>query len=146
LGENDILEISEGSRVVGRVRILAVLNPLLQRPPGAHVPVPDFADWSDESNPLPENWTAVDPESGQNLLAELKRELPPGHALHGQRLRAVGRSRSQDDVLFESLDQGTAFVVHLAWSAETDPRWPHTIAFDSIGHFFRQWPRAELDG
>jgi hypothetical protein len=145
LDEHDILEISEGSRVVGRARILAVSNPVLQRPPGTHLAVPDYAEWSDDSNPLPENWLTVDPKSGQNLVAELNRELAPGHVLRGQRLRAVGRSRPQDDVLFESLDDRTAFVVHLTWSAASDPRWPHTIAFDNIGHFFRRWPREELD-
>lgn len=146
LDQGDIVEISEGSRVVGRALILRVLNPLLQRPPGVHLAVPEYPDWTDESSPLPENWMPLDSRTAAHLLVELRRELCPGHLLFDRQLRAVGQSRPQDDVLFESLDgDGAVYVVHLTWNPETNPNWPHTTRFETMGHFFRRWPRDELD-
>lgn len=147
LDQGDIVEISEGSRVVGHARILRILNPLLQRPSGVHLAVPEYPDWTDESNPLPENWMRLDSKSAAHFLAELRRELCPSHSLFERQLRAVGQSRPQDDVLFESLQgDGAVYVVHLTWNRETDPRWPRTTRFESMGQFFRHWPRDELDG
>jgi hypothetical protein len=145
LDAGDVIEISEGSRVVGRARILRVLNPLLQRAAGPSAT--DGGDGSALANPLPESWFAVDAKMSDTLVAELHRELPSGHTLFGHRVRAIARSGPQDDVLFESLEGNRdVFVVHLTWRPETDPTWPFTTRFDSINEFFRKWPREELDG
>lgn len=147
LDVHDILEVSEGARVVGHARILRVLNPVLQRPPSEHLSVPEVEHWSDKSNPLPENWTCVDPASGRRLVAELQREVCAKHVLFQRHVRAVGRSALRDDVLFASLEgDGVVYVVHLTWDRESDPEWPFTTRFESIGHFFRRWPRDELHG
>lgn len=93
---------------------------------------------------LPPEWEQLPANVATQLLAELHRELPSSHLLHGQPLRAVARWKGRDDVLFESTSHETrVYWVHLTWNTETDPHWPWTIAFESRAHFASTW-RNEL--
>ena len=143
LNVGDIIEISEGSRVVGHARILRILNPLLQREvSSATAHARNLAT----ANDLPKNWFPVDEKLSETLLAELRREVSPQHILFGRRLRAIARNGSRDDVLFKSVDDDEAvFVVHLTWNPETDPAWPFTTRFEDQSQFSRRWPLEELD-
>ena len=78
---------------------------------------------------LLEPWYQV---SDPALVAELTRELPPGHALFGKDVRVIARRRDRDDVLFEICD-GTQRLakVHLTYTKESDPSWPSTQLFSS---------------
>jgi hypothetical protein len=79
-----------------------------------------------------ELWHAVGPEA-QGLVAELEREVGPGHPLAGVRVVAVARRDDRDDVLFLLPEAGERLArVHLTWSGrrETDPRWPHTLFYE----------------
>jgi hypothetical protein len=66
------------------------------------------------------------------LVAELHRELAPGHLLYGKNVTVLARRRDRDDVLFELCD-GTRRLaqVHLTYATESDPAWPSTQLFDS---------------
>lgn len=84
-------------------------------------------------------------ESAANLEAELHRELPASHQLHGRQLEAVGRRAGRDDVLFRSRSQGgPVFWVHLTWAIENDPPWPWTETYRDLEDFLERWPREEL--
>jgi hypothetical protein len=66
---------------------------------------------------------------------ELRKEVGPGHPLHGKTCVPVGRRIDQDEFLFRV--DGAAFayaVVHLTWSGkpERDPALPRTEAFPSL--------------
>ena len=66
------------------------------------------------------------------LVAEMQRELPIGHALHGIAVTALGRWDDKDDVLFALLDgTGRLAAVHLTFQVETDVRWPGFSMFAS---------------
>lgn len=67
---------------------------------------------------------------------ELARELPPHHVLAGIPVKAIGFRQDCDDVAFELLD-GTAriAVVHLTWTRERDPHWPHADLYADAGEF-----------
>ncbi|MES2644305.1 MAG: hypothetical protein V4850_32770 [Myxococcota bacterium] len=85
-------------------------------------------------------WIAV---SRGNLEEELRREVPPGHALHGVLVRAVGRRDDADTVLFVTTREDAPLaVVHLTWRAEADPRWP---AVDLLPSIEAWWARHEED-
>ena len=64
------------------------------------------------------------------LVAELQREVPKGHALHGIPVTVLGRRDDKDDVLY-ALQDGTGrfAVVHLTFQVETDVRWPSFWTF-----------------
>lgn len=95
---------------------------------------------------LPETWFALAREDAAKLEAELHRELPTTHLLHGRRLVAVARRFRRDDVLFTSpTREGEAFWVHLTWSVETDPQWPFTVVYQDMTDFAERWPREELE-
>lgn len=70
--------------------------------------------------PLPPSWTA----QVSDLTAELSRELRAGHVLRGRNMRTLARSGRQDDVLFEDIDSGELWVVHLTWSRREKPPFP----------------------
>lgn len=93
----------------------------------------------------PEPWVAVTDERQRSaLLAELARELLPGHVLSGATLRVLARSEAADDVLFEV--EGCNFrlaEVHLTWSRGTDPGWPWTAVFLDLEEWranVPEWP------
>jgi hypothetical protein len=82
----------------------------------------------------PEPWVAVTDESQRSaLLAELARELSPGHVLLGATLRVLAQSEAADDVLFEVEGRNFRLAeVHLTWGRETNPRYPRTAVFLSL--------------
>jgi hypothetical protein len=93
---------------------------------------------------LPQGWIPVSGESAAKLEAELHRELPSSHQLHGRDLEAIGRRAGRDDVLFSS-QGGPVFWVHLTWANEKDPQWPRTVTYTDLADFLERWPREEQD-
>ena len=60
------------------------------------------------------------------LVAELRRELGPGHAMFGRTWMAVARALPEDEVLFT--DGEEVAMVHLAWTSRVErPPWPQAI-------------------
>lgn len=76
-------------------------------------------------------WSPISGREAENLERELLRELPTGHVLKLLPVRAFARRLDRDDVAFE-LDDGRRCVVHLTWSVETDPDWPHWSFVDEL--------------
>jgi hypothetical protein len=78
-------------------------------------------------------WRAVVGDENEHFVAELKREMCPGHTLYGVSVYTVARRTNQDDFLF-SLDDGSkrVAVVHLTWQAETSPEWPGTAIWPNF--------------
>ena len=78
------------------------------------------------------DWVGIaDTEVQRRLGQEFQREAPAGHVLHGIGIVAVGRRLASDDVLFR-LPDGQFAQVHLTWSVETAPDWPHTLIYSSF--------------
>jgi hypothetical protein len=78
---------------------------------------------------LPEQWKSVaaGSSSATALLAELRREVGPGHVLGGRNAKPVARCTGCDDVVFRLLDDDTFAIVHLTWSGRPEaPPWPAT--------------------
>jgi hypothetical protein len=78
-----------------------------------------------------EPWQPLE-DSGDPLVAELQKELAPGHPLHGVDVVPLARRIDCDDVLFATANPLHALaVVHLTWAGKTerDPRWPWTTLF-----------------
>jgi len=75
-----------------------------------------------------EPWREPFADQAEALLRELRTGRSPGHALHGVNLKAIARSNTADDVLFQ-LDDGRVCVVHLTWrrSVEQYPRPQHRM-------------------
>jgi len=93
---------------------------------------------------LPQGWTPVTDAAAATLLSELRREMPATHQLRGQDVQAIARRDHRDDVLFRSPSEGgPVFWVHLTWSVESDPKWPWTVVYESLGDFLERWPREE---
>jgi hypothetical protein len=68
------------------------------------------------------------------LLAELDREVGPGHPLHGRKWTLVARALPQDEVLITSDDD--VALVHLTWSRKREtPPWPATTFLGSAAEF-----------
>ncbi len=71
-------------------------------------------------------------------LAELKREISPGHPLYGRAVAMLAQRYDGDGVLFEVKDSPPWFaVVQLTWSsqAETAPEFPTTEIYRSWEEF-----------
>ena len=85
----------------------------------------------------PEPWSALESD-GADLVAELKRELSPQHALFGRDAVAIARRKDCDDVLFR-LDNGSVAIVHLTWSGKQDqyPKFPWTTIHKTIDDAMR---------
>ena len=82
---------------------------------------------------LPVGWRSIRGDDRMNVAAELRREIPDGHVLHGVRLTPLGRRASRDDVLVRAIGApAPLYVVHLTWHAETDPAWPSSQPFQSL--------------
>jgi hypothetical protein len=65
------------------------------------------------------------------FLAELKKELSPGHVLHGQALRPLARRDANDDVLFIWDNEPSRFtVVHLTWSGHAEQKGFPFVEYD----------------
>lgn len=95
------------------------LNSMQAKPPS------DF-DW-------PESWQPITDEAvASSLVAELLKEVRPGHCLFQQTVKAVARRHDCDDVLFLTNNPACPLAaVHLTWrgSTEPDPAWPATTFF-----------------
>ena len=84
---------------------------------------------------LPEGWFASDTSRSASLLAELEREVPPGHLLRGVPIEVVAHREGTDDILCRHLGDSSRFtVIHLSWRGreEIDARYP---AVESSGDF-----------
>ena len=82
---------------------------------------------------LPEGWFYPDSETADGLHAELQRELPPGHFLHGLEVQTFAwRDGATDDVLFRHTAEPERFtVIHLSWLGRTEINVKHpTVEFD----------------
>jgi hypothetical protein len=84
---------------------------------------------------LPAGWFASDPKRAASLLAELEREVAPGHVLHRVRVEVVAHREGTDDILCRHLDDRFRFtVIHLTWHRreEIDAQHP---AVEADGYF-----------
>ncbi len=84
-------------------------------------------------------WVKVTGEDADDLVAELKHEVPSGHPLHGVPVLALAENiAAYDDFLFQ-LEDGTGRVafVHLTWKKESNPEFPFTVIYQAIEDFFR---------
>ena len=78
-------------------------------------------------------WRVLAEDEAAKLAAELRREISNGHVHSGLSATAVGRRADNDDALFYLGDAPPRFaVVHLTYRKETDPKWPHTVVYDSL--------------
>ena len=59
-----------------------------------------------------------------DMTSELCREVRDGHVLYGREMRTLARSERQDDVLYEDIETGELWVVHLTWPHNDSPPWP----------------------
>ncbi len=85
---------------------------------------------------VPDGWMPLDERDRQLMLAELKREIQPGHPLAHHKLFPLLRSRGRDDLLVRTIGVGaTLWLVHLTWRAESGPSWPRAEAFPSLAAF-----------
>ena len=61
-----------------------------------------------------------------------RREVAPGHVLHGIALNAVAKCDGCDDVVFRALD-GRFAIVDLTWTLKPErPPWPQTTRLGSF--------------
>jgi hypothetical protein len=87
-------------------------------------------------------WRAMeDSVAGEELTAELYRELCLRHVLYGFKVRPIGRRQDCDDFLFELLDGSGRFaVVHLTFGQHPEPNslWPSTEIYANWIEFERE--------
>jgi hypothetical protein len=80
----------------------------------------------------PSYWSPdLSDETRRSLEAELRRELPLDHVLHGQPVVAKAMGEHPDDVVFE-LPDGRLAAVHLTWHVEHLPNMPYTLIFPGL--------------
>ncbi len=109
------------------------------------VPIPNdykiLPSFNDESLT---NW---DHETGEiyalpheTLVAELKRELPPGHQLEALEFEAVGvYELTHMDFLFVTSDEFKPLAcVHLTFRKEKETPWPMSSTFDSLDSWIEE--------
>jgi hypothetical protein len=90
------------------------------------------------STELPSRWRWVtDTQERAILEDELAREMPPQHLLNGKAVQLIARHEKRDDFLFW-LGNSEVAQVHLTWSIETDPSFPHSQIFAT----FEQWVKT----
>lgn len=78
---------------------------------------------------LSEDWLPVPAGDRVELIRELRREVPPGHVLHGLRTQPVVRRQSRDDTIWWLPHRREWAWVHLTFKEESDPKWPATRTF-----------------
>ncbi len=85
---------------------------------------------------LPEGWRAIRGDERLHVEREIRREVPPGHVLHGASFTPLARRASRDDVLVRAgRAPRSLYLVHLTWREETDPAWPATRPFRTLADF-----------
>lgn len=91
-------------------------------------------------------WRRVPAHSGAALERELVREVSAArHSLHGCDCMAIARRDDRDDVLF-IVDGTRLAVVHLTWTAETDPAWPSTAFVADVPTFVERHMTVDHEG
>ncbi len=96
---------------------------------------------TDGMPPLPQGWVYPDREWSESLMVEFRRELPPGHLLHGRRVELIAAREGTDDVLFRHSDEpGRLTVVHLTWLGREEINADHPwVEFDGDAARFWAW-------
>jgi hypothetical protein len=85
-------------------------------------------------------WEPLPSDQAAAVLAEIERELTPGHTLHGIVLHAIAHSCRADEVLFQ-LKDGRVAEVHLTWSRQREkPPWPTHRSYASL----HEWQQAMI--
>jgi hypothetical protein len=81
----------------------------------------------------------TDPAECTSLVAELLREIAPGHVLYGRPVRVVGRRYDCDDILLAVSEPEQLAIVHLSYASHPDrPPWPSTTVFENIPEFIEK--------
>lgn len=81
----------------------------------------------------------------ESIEAELRREVPAGHVLHGAACRAVAYNAADvNEFLFvtDRPDVPIAFV-HLTFQVERSPKWPYTVVYPDWEAFRAEWHVTE---
>lgn len=96
---------------------------------------PLFGDPIDNSDPIPA------------LIEELHREMPVGHILYGLSVNVVAFCAADHNEFLFVTDEPSKPIahVHLTWSIESDPKWPHTTIYRTLDEWAAQMKR-EHDG
>lgn len=98
---------------------------------------------------LPLGWEYLEVVEAAGRVAELQRELPPGHLLFGIEVETFAARIGDDDTLFRHKRNRDRFtVVHLTWLGREEINAEHPlVAFDgTIAEFLAREQRiiAEL--
>lgn len=99
--------------------------------------------------PWQHGWRAFDlPGKEEYFLRELRWEIEenPGHPLHGRELRIVGWIPGYDDFLLYLPTEAKHAHVHLTWTREGSPAFPHCVMLDSLDavkKFMEHWGGEE---
>ena len=87
-------------------------------------------------NELPDGWCLLGEKESRAMEAELERETCNEHILYQKKVVAIARREDRDDFLFSAKGaEHPLYSVHLTWSQESDPFWPHTTPFVSKSDF-----------
>lgn len=97
---------------------------------------------------LPPGWVYPDTDWAAALDTEFRRELPPGHLLHGRRIELVAARERTDDVLFRHPDEPGRFtVIHLTWLGREEINADHPwVEYDGDFAGFTTWEWRLLGG
>jgi hypothetical protein len=136
-GAQHSVELDPGAPLVGFLNVLLTVARAMSE---YESPAPsgreDYAPGHSTDEPtLPEPWIRVTSGAalGRQLLAELQRELAPGHSIYGRQAHAIARCCGCDEVVFALEENGTFALVHLTWSGHPDvPPWPHTTVLPTF--------------
>jgi hypothetical protein len=84
-------------------------------------------------------WRAIiDEVRRESLERQLRREVSPGHPLHGIDVRAVARRMDRDVVCYELLQTGQFAVVQLTFKLSQRPPAPESRIHDDVGAFVEE--------
>jgi hypothetical protein len=113
--------------------------------PPPWVPIRDESDCLTFPRILSEIFGDTAPEPF--LADELRREVCPGHLLHGRECQPVAQATDDPNEFAFATDHPdfpVAFV-HLTWSVETSPKFPYTVGYPSWAAFKRHWSKDEAE-
>jgi hypothetical protein len=84
-------------------------------------------------------------DAAPTLAAELQRECCPEHPLHGRTCIAVARARDDlnEFVFVTDHPKYPIAFVHLTWTVERSPAFPHTTGYGSWDEFRIAWTAEE---